>query len=229
MKRNIYFFISIMLVFFVTSCDLFEVDTYPTPNETLKGDLRDKDGNPLITEQPNGFKIRIIEEGSPEPRDFWGKPDGTFFNSKIFKGNYKIIPTEGAFFPVDTLKAEISGVTTINFEITPFVKIDASIIADGPNLKAIYTIKKAFGAGKIQNARLLVNKWNPNVGMNYNDNSVLRDLSGVSDETIEMTEYSDQIYNYLESGVTYYARVAVLSENAFGRYNFSEVQEIVVQ
>jgi hypothetical protein len=74
-----------------------------------------------------------------------------------------------------------------------------------------------------------VNKWNPNVGMNYNDKSVLRDLSGVPDETIEMTEYSDQIYNYLESGVTYYARVAVLSENAFGRYNFSEVQEIVVQ
>lgn len=217
-----------ILPVFVTSCDLFDVDTFPTPNETLKGDLRDKDGNPLITEQPNGFKIRIIETGSPEPRDFWGKPDGTFFNSKIFKGIYKIVPTEGAFFPVDTVETEISGITTINFEITPFVKISASIIADGTNLKATYTIVKATGAGKIKNARLLVSKWNPNVGLNYNDKSVLRDLSGVSDLIVGTTEYTDQISNYLESGVTYYARVAVLSQNSFGRYNFSEVQEIVV-
>lgn len=227
MKRYIYLFFSLILVVFVTSCDLFEVDTYSTPNETLKGDLRDKDGNLLITEQPYGFLIRITEKGSPVSRDFWGKPDGTFFNSKIFKGTYKIV-TEGAFFPVDTVETEISGVTTINFEITPFVKIDASIIADGPNLKATYTIAKATGAGKIINARLLVSKWNPNVGMNYNDKSVLRDLSGVPDETIEMTEYSDHIFNYLESGVTYYARVAVLSQNSLGRYNFSEVQKIVV-
>lgn len=217
-----------ILVVFVTSCDLFDVDTFPTPNETLKGDLRDKDGNPFITEQPNGFKIRIIEKGSPEPRDFWGKPDGTFFNSKIFKGTYMIVPTEGAFFPVDTVETEINGVTTINFEITPFVKINASIIADGPNLKAAYSIAKATGAGKIKNARLLVNKWNPNVGLNYNDNSVLRDLSGVSDLIIETSEFTDQIFNYLESGVTYYARVAVLAENSFGRYNFSETQKIVV-
>lgn len=228
MKRYFYLFTSLLLVICYTSCDLFDIDTYPIPNETLKGNLRDKDGNLLITEQPNGFKIRIIEKGSPEPRDFWGKPNGTFFNSKIFKGTYKIIPTEGAFFPTDTVETEINGVTTINFEVTPFLKIDVSIGADGSNLKATYTIKKAIGAGKIKNARLLVSKWNPNVGLNYNDNSVLRDLSGVSDAVIENSEYSDHIYDYLESGVTYYARVAVLSENSFGRYNFSETKKIVV-
>ncbi len=118
--------------------------------------------------------------------------------------------------------------TTLNFEITPYLTIDATIVQNGPNLKATYKIKQAPGAGKIRNARLLVNKWNPNVGMNYNDKGILRDLSNIPDATIVQTEYTDQIVDYLESGVTYYARVAVLANNALGRYNFSAVHKIVV-
>lgn len=209
----------------MTAC---EIDNYDIPAETLQGKLTDAAGNPFITEQPNGFKIRIIEEGSPTPRDFWGKPDGAFLNTKIFAGKYKVIPTDGAFFPLDTVETEIRGVTTLNFEITPYLTIDATIVQNGPNLKATYKIKQALGAGKIRNARLLVNKWNPNVGMNYNDKGIVRDLSNIPDATIVQTEYTDQIVEYLESGVTYYARVAVLANNALGRYNFSAVHKIVV-
>lgn len=224
MKRITYL-ISLIILIFMASC---EVDNYDLPEETLTGKLADADGNPFITEQPNGFKIRIIEQGSPQPRDFWGKADGTFLNTKIFRGQYKIIPIDGAFFPVDTVDTEISGVTTVNFEITPFLTIEASIAPNGSNLKATYTIKKAPGAGKIKSARLLVNKWNPNVGMNYSDKNVVRDLSGIPDATIEQSEYTEEIAGYLESGVTYYARVAVLATNALGRYNFSEIKQIVV-
>ena len=224
MKKTTYF-ISLILLLFVASCKL---DNYTTPQETLKGTLADSDGNPYITEEPNGFKIRMIEQGSPTPRDFWGMADGKFNNTKIFRGKYKIVPTDGAFFPVDTLKQEISGITIINFKITPYLTINASIVQNGSDLKATYTIKQALGTGKIKNARLLVNKWNPNIGMNYSDKSMMRDLSGVSDATIVQTEYTDQIVGYLESGVTYYARVAVFADNPIGKYNFSTVQKIVV-
>lgn len=226
MKNITYCLLSVMVL--MTSCELFKLDTYDIPGETLQGSLKDGEGNSFISEQPNGFKIRIIEEGSSTPRDFWGKDDGTFLNTKIFRGTYKVVPTDGAFFPVDTVTTEIGGVTTLNFEITPFLTIDATISAVGEDLKATYSIKQALGAGKIRNARLLVNKWNPNVGMNYNDKSMVRDLSGVVDATIVQTEYTDEIVGYLESGVTYYARVAVLSNNAIGKYNFSAVQKIVV-
>lgn len=228
MNKIIFCLFSAILVVLVASCELLEVDTYSTPDATLKGSLKDASGNPFITQQPNGFKIRLIEEGSSQPRDFWGKPDGTFFNSKIFEGTYKIVPTEGAFFSVDTVRMEISGTTTIDFEITPYLTINASIAAEGSNLKATYTIEKAPGTGKIQNSRLLVNKWNPNVGMNYSDENTVRDLSNTSDATIVQTEYIDQIDDYLESGVTYYARIAVLADNPAGKYNFSAVQEIIV-
>lgn len=225
MKRSTYF-ISLVLVFFLAACS--KVDTYDIPKETLTGVLADADGNPFITEQPNGFRIKLIEQGSTTPRDFWGMADGKFNNTKIFKGRYKIVPSDGAFFPVDTLEQEISGVTTINFEITPYLKIDASILQNGTNLKATYRITQAPGAGKIKNVRLLVNKWNPNVGMNFSEKSVVRDLSGVPDATIVQTDYIDQVTGYLESGITYYARVAVLSDNAMGKYNFSVVHKIVV-
>jgi len=224
MKTTIYF-IGLIFLLILASC---KVDNYATPQETLRGTLTDSSGNPFVTEEPNGFQIRIIEHGSPTPRDFWGMADGKFNNTKIFRATYKIIPTNGAFFKVDTVETEISGITTVDFKITPFLTINASIVASGQNLKATYTIKQATGAGKIRNARLLVNKWNPIVGMNYSDKSNLRDLSGVSDATIQQTEYTDQIAGYLESGVTYYARMAVLSDNSLGRYNFSEVQTIVV-
>lgn len=224
MKKTIYL-LNLLFVLLAASCG---IDNYLPPNATLQGELRDPQGNPLITEQPNGFKIRIIEQGSPQNRDFWGKPDGTFFNTKIFSGRYKVIPIDGAFFPVDTVETQISGVTTINFEVTPYLTIDASIAQEAGVLRATYTISQAAGAGKISTARLLVSKWNPNVGMNHNDKSVVRDLSATPDATVTQTEYTDEIPGYLESGVTYYARVAVLANNALGRYNFSPVYEIVV-
>ena len=224
--KKIAFLICFILPLFLVSCEL---DTYDLPGETLEGKLVDPEGNPLITEQPNGFKIRMYEEGSTTPYDFWGKPDGTFRNTKIFKAKYKIVPVDGAFFPVDTVEKVIKGKVNLVFEVTPFVTIDATITQSGANLVASYKIKKAPGAGKIQNARLLISKWNPNVGMNYNDKEVLRDLTGTDDAAIQLATYTDTAVDYLESGVTYYARVAVLSANTAGRYNFSPVTEIVVE
>jgi len=224
MKRIIYLAVLIFLIF-MSSC---EIDNYDEPAETLQGALTDSEGNSFITEQPNGFKIRMIEDGSTEPRDFWGKADGTFRNTKIFRAKYKIIPTNGAFFPLDTVEVEIKGETTLNFVVTPYLTIDATFEQDGSNIKATYKIDKASGAGKITSAWFLVSKWNPNLGMNYSDYRIERDLSAISDEDIVNTEYTDEITDCLVSGATYYARMAVLAENSVGRYNFSTVQEIVV-
>ena len=220
------YFSGLIFLLFIASCG---IDNYELPAETLQGRLTDAAGNPYITEQPNGFQIRLYETGSPQPRDFWGKPDGTFMNTKIFKGEYKILPINGAFFPIiDTVKTTISGITTVDFKITPYATVTATFKANGKDLTATYRIKKDPAAGKISAARVLVNRWNPNLGMNYSDKSMVRTLSSVTDETIMATDYTDVITGYLESGVTYYARVAVLATNSLGKYNFSVVHKIVV-
>lgn len=224
--KKISFILALVMPLMFGSCKL---DTYDLPEETLQGTLTDPDGNPLITEQPNGFRIRLYEEGSETPLDFWGRPDGTYRNTKLFKAVYRIEPIEGAFFPVDPVEKLVSGTVTVDFEVTPYVTVAAQIENVGANLQATYTIKKAAGAGKIQDARLLVTKWNPNVGMNYSDREVRRDLSGTDDAAIQAATYTDTVVDYLESGVTYYARIAVLAANSAGRYNFSAVHKIVIQ
>ena len=205
-------------------------DTYPLPSETLTGKLILEDGSPLLTEQPNGFRIKLNEivggKITDMPQYFWGKADGTFNNTRIFKGEYIVQPVEGAFFPVDPVEIVISGRTELTFEVTPFLNIMADVANSGADLVVRYRIRKAPGAGKITMARVLVSKWNPNVGMNRIDTEVTRDLSGTDDDTIGKTTYTDRILDFLEDGVTYYVRVAALSTNTSGRYNFSETVQL---
>ena len=99
----------------------------------------------------------------------------------------------------------------------------ADITNSGPDIVARYRIRKAPGAGKIATARLLVSKWNPNVGMNHIDYEAVRSLADTDDEVIVNTTYTDKILDCLEAGVTYYVRIAALSTNTSGRYNLSEV------
>ena len=224
MKKILYLISALALL---VSCT---VDTYDVPSETLCGQLLLEDGTPLITEQPNGFRIKLNEivDGkiADIPQYFWGKADGTFNNSKIFKGDYIVQPVEGPFFEVDPVEVSISGKTELTFEVTPYLTIMADITNSGPDLVARYRIRKAPGAGKIATARLLVSKWNPNVGMNHIDFEQVRSLSEVDDDVIVGTTYTDKILDCLEVGVTYYARIAALSVNTSGRYNLSEVVKI---
>jgi hypothetical protein len=221
--RYILFFIVLGLSF--TACSL---DNYDLPQESIQGKLIDKNGDAFISEQPNGYKIQLYEGDSPEKFSFWGKADGTYKNTKIFKGTYSIQPIEGAFFPVEPKKMNIKGSSIVDFEVVPFLYITATIINSNRDVKATYRITQSPGAGKIKMARLLVSKWNPNVGMNYLDFETTRALDGTSDTAITGTDYIDYVRDILVSVVTYYARVAVLAENTSGRYNFSSVTKIVV-
>lgn len=221
--RYILFFVVLGLSF--SACSL---DNYDLPQESIEGRLIDENGDAFISEQPNGYKIQMYEGDSPEKFTFWGKADGTYKNTKIFKGTYSIQPIEGAFFPVEPKTLNIKGNSIVDFEVVPYLHITATIIQSNRDVKATYRITQSPGAGKIKMARLLVSKWNPNVGMNYLDFETTRGLDGSSDTAITGTDYVDYVMGILVSGVTYYARVAVLAENTSGRYNFSPVVKLVV-
>jgi hypothetical protein len=224
MKRVIYLIILVSL-FTISAC---ETDTYDLPAETLAGQLTDPDGEPLITEQPNGFQIRMLEEGATQYYDFWGKADGSFKNTKIFRAKYSIVPFNGPFFEVEPQLYEVRGVTTVNFTVIPYCKIKADIVLENKDVKATFRITKAAGAGKIKEAQLLVSKWNPNVGVFYKDKSAALTFSDMNDADVQEALHSLAISGYLDSGVTYYARIAVLCDNTLGRYNLSAVTRIVV-
>jgi hypothetical protein len=223
MKLNniiIYSFISIGLI--LSSC---KQDNYPAPNAGIKGVITDAITNaPVQTEQPNGIKIRLIEErygNNVTPIDFWGKADGSFENSNIFADKYKIIPIEGAFFPADTAEVNVNGLITVNFKVTPFLTITASVTPSAGSVTTSYKISRTKVGDKITTCKTLVSSY-PAVSNVINEFNVSHDISGVTDQDILSNQYSDKITG-LTSGNTYYVRVAGSTNNANNKYNYSEV------
>jgi hypothetical protein len=139
--KKITIFISFASLFFLASCSMFELDNYEAPAETLRGEVVDvATGEPVLTDQGSeGIRVRLIEtswsdNATPNP-DFFCMPDGTFQNTKLFKGRYNV-QIDGPFIPLlreddrgvpiadETQDVDIEGVTQVRFEVQPFLKVE---------------------------------------------------------------------------------------------------------
>jgi hypothetical protein len=142
MKKIVFYTILGALLSF-SSCDLFKLDNYEAPAETLQGEVVDAaTGEPVLTDQGSeGIRVRLTElswtgvETPTHNPDFYCMSNGTFQNTKLFKGTYNI-RIDGPFIPLyredangvplmdDTKTMEISGVTKVLFEVQPFLKVE---------------------------------------------------------------------------------------------------------
>jgi hypothetical protein len=139
--KKISFYTLLLALFSLASCSLFEMDNYEVPAETLQGEVVDVEtGEPVLTDQGSeGIRVRLTEVSwgdnvSPNP-DFYCMPDGTFQNTKLFKGKYNI-RIDGPFIPLlreddrgvpladETQTLDIKGVTKVKFEVQPFLKVE---------------------------------------------------------------------------------------------------------
>jgi hypothetical protein len=140
MKISSYILLS-SLLFSFNACSLFELDNYAEPAETLQGEVVDLEtGEPVLTDQGSeGIRVRLTELSwgdnvTPNP-DIYCMPDGTFRNTKIFKGTYNV-RIDGPFIPLlreddrgvpladETQTVDIQGVTNVRFEVQPFLKVE---------------------------------------------------------------------------------------------------------
>lgn len=219
--RNIVSVISVLLFISLVSCGMDEFDE---PAETLKGAVIDMYTNePIQTEQPNGYRIKLEDIGwsdTPVPIYFWGKPDGTFQNTKVYKSEYMVTPVEGAFLPVEGVTLKIKGTVEQNFTVTPYVSVEVSDIkAENNSIKVTYTVTNR-GNTNLQEAIVYVGLNNPNIGANFSTKSVKRTLKA-SDSGVQ---YTNEIKE-LTPG-TYYVRVAARAKNPSNRYNMTKVTKI---
>lgn len=125
----------------VTSCDLFELDNYDEPGETLHGAVVDAvTGDSIQTDQGSeGIRVRLIQldysENVDNGLDFYCMPNGSFNNTKVFKGVYNI-QVDGPFIPIfredingtplanGTKTLKIEGSTECIFKVQPFLKVE---------------------------------------------------------------------------------------------------------
>jgi len=152
MKKAIYIIWSFLIALTFNSCELFEIDNYDEPAETLWGEVVDvATGERVLTDQGSeGTRIRLrelswTETDVPDNFDFWCMKEGIFQNTKVFKGYYNI-RIDGAFIPLvrvtqqgDTLSdgslyQDIKGETKVKFEVQPFLKVEwigSPVVSDG--------------------------------------------------------------------------------------------------
>lgn len=227
MKKILIFTISGLL--FLSSCK--KVDNYAAPDMTLQGTVVDQEtGENVPTRQPNGIKIRLMQQGfeNPQPYDFWAKPDGSFTNTKLFKGQYKVLAMEGAFeqSSSDTVNVDLTHNQVIKLSVEPYVRLkNVNISVSGGAVTATYNIGRTTSNRSLVQCMLLVDPSNVlhenTIGVSK---SLINDLSTMTDAEIASKTFTDQVTG-LPPG-TYYARVAVLAQNVLIRYNYSPIIEI---
>ena len=133
-KRN--FIIVLMAAMLMLSC---EVDNYPVPDGTIVGTIIDNTTNAGIVGEQGGGRIQCYElSWSENPSVFTipVKSDGSFQNTKMFAGHYRLVADDGAFVLPETQEVDVTagGTTTVKFTVTPHLSFtDVSVVKEGAN------------------------------------------------------------------------------------------------
>lgn len=251
MKKIIYSIVAGLFILAGTSCQKF--DNYDEPEETLQGTIVDKETQePFQTEvAENGVRIKLLEyswSDNPTPYYFYVKQDGTFNNTKIFKGNYNIEP-QGAFVPLvqtdsngsvlsdESVTMDIKGTVSLNFEVEPFLRVAyvGEPVINGNSISVQVKITRGTTNPDYQqdlaDVCLFINSSSPYVGNNNYDDRYDRHLTGdelkdMIGQTVTLTTDGE-----LPTGRTYYIRVgARIDKDIAGakRYNYTDVKEVNV-
>jgi hypothetical protein len=211
-----------------------EVDNYTGPDGALTGSVIDAvTGQPILTEQPNGYRIKYKEISWSETATdqyLWGKPDGTFSHTKLFAGTYEMSAVEGAFpaSEVQTVEIKPGGAATVQFTVTPYISFsNVSIVKEGASsVKVTFTITRNVSGADLQDYRIFASSLTPHIGANTggSENNVSKAATPLTEADlgvpIEVT-----LDNY-EAGKTYYIRAGARCTNPSNRYNMTEVVKI---
>jgi hypothetical protein len=219
-------------------------DNYDLPNETFRGKIIDKDTKETLQTEigSNGIRIRMWETSwgeDPQPYDFYCMQDGSFNNTKIFKGTYTVIP-EGAFVPVDSIKnVEISGVKELDVEVEPLLRMEwvgEPVINQNTSISVKVKITRGTSNAEYQqqltDVYLFLNE-TPYVGNNDFDSRYTKHLtfSGGAGNAILGQEYPIETEGAFTPQRTYYVRVAArINATTAGvqRFNYSTIKKVVV-
>jgi hypothetical protein len=211
-----------------------ELDNYEPPTMTIEGKVVDEvTGENIYTQQPNGIKIRLLEEGftTPTPYDFWAMSDGTFRTTKVFPAKFKDLALEGPFedASVEQMDVDVTGSNkTIEFQVVPYARIkNVNITVNGTTVKATYNIERTTSTKVPKSSLLMIHQ---SVILHITTTglkkSAVNNLTSLTPEVLAARTFEDQITG-LTPG-TYYARVGVLTDNYLNRYTYSPIVQIVI-
>lgn len=241
MKKILYLLLGAILLF--ASCQ--EIDNWDEPNARLYGNIIDSyTGQNLMMDQ-NDWQIRIIdrtwEQNNGTVAQYQNLSvmrDGVYNNAKLFPGTYDMLPYDGPFWPVDTVKGVILGnETKQDFTVTPYLQVlNFKATLDGTNLTLECTVKAPVITGlpnlyEVKGFLSLTTFCGNSNYINIGDYNNLRKSINKSWATevgtADSKDYTLGPYP-VKSGYTYYVRVGANVNALSRRYNYSPIIKVVV-
>lgn len=214
----------VLLVGSFTSCELDNLDG---PNAGLFGRVLDEDSGELVEQDIiRGGELQIWEQGIPNvtPQTLNYKVDGTYKDSKLFAGTYKVIPLRTNFNPIDTIVVNIQGQTELDIMVRPYIRIlNPSITKTGNVVTATFSLEQTL-FGNVSKIGLYAGA-DANVGepirlvkAEQNINASVFPLNPQQTYTISIDADAEQD---LQVGNLYYFRIGALYDAPNARFNYA--------
>jgi Domain of unknown function (DUF3823_C)/Protein of unknown function (DUF3823) N-terminal domain len=221
----------------VPSC--IKKDNYPGPDASLEGNLF-QDGTASKTNIQvcsGNLSIRLEQlswNATPAPQDIPVKYDGTYQNTKLFKGHYRVSIKGGAFWPVAPVEMDISNVSHYDFQLTPYLLVN-NIKAElnGTTLTVSCNLDAPIGGGipTVTEIQPFVNTTKiVGPGASIFDFSDVNKLPVNKDwEKMSVADKSPVIdIPNLVAGRTFFVRLGVRYNNDDKSYNLSDIIQVDV-
>ncbi len=249
-------YIVLLCCFMLAAC---EIDNYDGPDATIQGTIfEDQAHQPLQVDQGAGIiRIRETSWTKGDTSAYVGnqtlkvQQDGTYRNTKMFSGDYLMLPYSGPFYPYDDehLDADnagelvkIKGTITKDFTVTPYLSIDwveePTVTADNRircSVRFKRNQKPGYEMPDVREAWLLVSR---------TINTSARDLD-LYPRKLDLTNNMEgQVISFISdravkyTGIDYYIRVSMNCQTAAGKpqtnypgmgaNNFTTIQKVRV-
>jgi hypothetical protein len=140
MKKIFYLMFGATLLV-LASCQ--KLDNWSAPGSRLYGNIIDSYTGTNLAMDNNDWQIRIFdktwEQDHPGAvatyQSLAVMRDGVYNNTKLFPGKYYMLPYDGPFWPIDTVRDVVVGKETQqDFTLTPYLQVvDATVTLGGTN------------------------------------------------------------------------------------------------
>lgn len=227
--------INLILFSFVvcfTSC-LNEIDNYDAPNGGIRGLILDAETNepiPLPVSGSTGVIINLYEQntGATKSVDFYAKADGSYENTSVFNGDYKLVVNGPFVSPCESM-VKVNGQTKLDLTATPYSRISATASVSGQTLTLSYKITPTNSTYEVTS---LFGLWNFAPGV---DNGQANQAGKKAGEELEGTlvfdlandnNYQSNLHKIKSNGNKVYVRMGATINDVV---NYSPVLEVTLQ
>lgn len=205
-----------------------EKDNYDGPNAGLSGKFVDSQTGEMVEQDIiRGTQIEIVENGYTSPQYLVVKNDGSYANSLLFSNSYKVTPVRGNFIAVQPQDVNVSGQTTLDFTVTPFIRLkDVTVVKTGTKVIATFKLQQTT-ANNVKKIGLYAHT-DSRVGEPMRLFASEKDVNAVTAPATVYTLEIDVAANssVLKPGNSYYFRVGALIDVGEAKLNYVKAVKI---